>query len=62
MKCEKCGATITNDDSYEYAGQTLCEGRYLDIKAAPNVCDPWAVFTAKKEAAKNRRSPCFKSG
>jgi len=50
MKCEKCGAVLRDDDSYEHAGQTLCEDCYLDIKAAPKACDPWAVFTAKKEA------------
>ncbi|RLB36719.1 MAG: hypothetical protein DRH12_15360 [Deltaproteobacteria bacterium] len=53
MQCEKCGASIEPDESYEYAGQTLCEDCYLDIKAAPKVCDPWAVYTAKKEVAKN---------
>jgi predicted transcriptional regulator len=53
MKCEKCGADLSGDDSYEFAGQTLCEDCYLDIKAAPKACDPWAVFTAKKEAGSN---------
>ena len=50
MQCEKCGASIEPDEKYEHAGQTLCEDCYLDIKAAPKVCDPWAVYTAKKEA------------
>jgi len=53
MKCEKCGAILSGDDSYEHAGQALCEDCYLDIKAAPKACDPWAVFTAKKEARTN---------
>ena len=53
MQCEKCGAPIDLDESYEHAGQTLCEDCYLDIKAAPKVCDPWAVYAAKKEAAGN---------
>jgi len=43
---------VEPDEIYEHAGQTLCEDCYLDIKAAPKVCDPWAVYTAKKEAAK----------
>ncbi|HDL89670.1 MAG TPA: hypothetical protein ENG14_02065 [Thermodesulforhabdus norvegica] len=48
MKCEKCGATITNEsDAYSYGGQTLCEDCYLDIVAAPKTCDPWAVHSAK---------------
>ena len=53
MKCEKCGATITSDDSYVYYGRTLCEDCYLDRMAAPKACDPWAVFLAKKETEKN---------
>ncbi|RLF60832.1 MAG: hypothetical protein DRN37_02035 [Thermoplasmata archaeon] len=53
MKCEKCGTALSSDDSYNHAGQTLCEDCYLDIKAAPKACDPWAVFTAKKEAGSN---------
>ncbi len=50
MKCEKCGAQVEPDEKYEHAGMTLCEDCYLDIKASPQVCDPWAVYTAKKEA------------
>jgi len=53
MKCEKCGVAITPEESYQHAGQSLCEDCYLDIKAAPKACDPWAVFTAKKEAERN---------
>lgn len=53
MKCEKCGVMLEADEMYEYAGQRLCEDCYLDIKAAPKVCDPWAVYTAKKEASQN---------
>lgn len=53
MKCEKCGADMSSDDSYEHAGRTLCEDCYLDIRAAPKACDPWAVFTAKKELRNN---------
>jgi len=44
---------MSGDDSYEHAGQTLCEDCYLDIKAAPKACDPWAGFTAKKELRSN---------
>jgi len=49
MKCDKCGSLIDSDEKYEHAGQVLCEDCYLDIKASPQVCDPWAVYTAKKE-------------
>ena len=53
MNCEKCGTSIDPDEKYEHAGQILCEDCYLDMKAAPKVCDPWAVYTAKKEAGAN---------
>jgi len=53
MRCDKCGAIIEPDEVYEHAGQSLCEDCYLDIKAAPKVCDPWAVYTAKKEAGRS---------
>ena len=53
MKCEKCGTSLAHEDSYEHAGQVYCEDCYLDIRAAPKACDPWAVFTAKKEAESN---------
>lgn len=53
MKCEKCGVMVEPDEIYEHAGQRLCEDCYLDIKAAPKVCDPWAVYTAKKEVGAN---------
>jgi len=50
VNCAKCGAEILEDEVYEHAGETLCEDCYLDVKASPKVCDPWAVYTAKKEA------------
>jgi len=53
MKCEKCGAELDPEEKYEHGGQTLCEDCYLDIKATPKVCDPWAVYTAKKEVGEN---------
>ncbi|MBW2048568.1 MAG: winged helix-turn-helix transcriptional regulator [Deltaproteobacteria bacterium] len=53
MKCDKCGADLNTGDSYEHAGQTLCEDCYLDVRAAPKTCDPWAVYTAKKEVGRN---------
>ncbi|MBW1997794.1 MAG: hypothetical protein JRJ29_07500 [Deltaproteobacteria bacterium] len=49
MKCDRCQAQLGPDEKYEHAGQVLCEDCYLEIKASPRVCDPWAVYTAKKE-------------
>ncbi len=47
MKCDNCGVVINDTESYEYAGRRLCEDCYLDIKAVPKTCDPWAVHSAK---------------
>lgn len=47
--CARCGASLApDDDRYELAGQTVCEDCYLDRMAVPKVCDPWAVYSAKK--------------
>lgn len=48
MKCSKCGKALNQGDTYQHAGQTLCEDCYFDIMATPRVCDPWAVYSAKK--------------
>lgn len=49
VHCTRCGAAITQDDErYELSGQTVCEDCYLDRVAVPKVCDPWAVYSAKK--------------
>ncbi|MBC7358199.1 hypothetical protein SAMN02745206_01115 [Desulfacinum infernum DSM 9756] len=48
LRCDACGATVNRDEQYEHAGQTLCEDCYLDRMATPKVCDPWAVYSAKK--------------
>ena len=53
MKCEKCAAQISPGDSYEHAGQTLCEDCYLDVVAKPKTCDPWAVYSAKNTASQD---------
>jgi len=47
MRCAKCHTEIGSDDSYEHAGQALCEDCYLDVVAVPKTCDPWAVYSAK---------------
>ena len=52
MKCEKCGIDIPNGGEATHQGQTLCEDCYIDTLAAPKVCDPWAVYAAKKEIGK----------
>ena len=46
MKCETCSAAIVAEDSFQHAGQTLCEDCYMDVMTAPKACDPWAVYSA----------------
>lgn len=47
--CARCGASIASiEDRYELARETVCEDCYLDRVAVPKVCDPWAVYSAKK--------------
>ena len=53
MKCEKCGAELSQDDVCEYAGQTLCEDCYIDRISPTKTCDPWAVYTAKRTQNKD---------
>ena len=47
-KCRKCGASIEEPETYEYAGESLCEDCYLEQKIKPVTCDPWAVYTARR--------------
>jgi hypothetical protein len=52
MKCEKCSDAINPEESFQHAGQTLCEDCYMDVMTAPKACDPWAVHTAKELVGK----------
>ena len=53
MQCEKCGNVIDPEDTYERAGKRMCEDCYLDMMSQPKLCDPWAVYAAKKSAEHN---------
>jgi hypothetical protein len=46
-KCEKCGGSIEAEEAYEFAGESLCEDCYLEKRAKPVTCDPWAVYGAR---------------
>lgn len=48
MKCNRCGREISNENSYQYVGETLCEDCYIDIRSPAKACDPWAVYSAKR--------------
>lgn len=53
IRCARCGCELSDKDTYEFAGQTLCEDCYLDRMATPKTCDPWAVYAAKRTGGKN---------
>ncbi|MDX9817370.1 MAG: hypothetical protein RBT16_00540 [Desulfococcus multivorans] len=55
MKCEKCGAEMTPEDTYDHAGSKLCEDCYMDVMTAPKACDPWAVYSATRTASQDMR-------
>ena len=46
--CAKCGASMDATETYEFAGESLCEDCYLERMAKPVTCDPWAVYSAKR--------------
>ncbi|MHC1730171.1 MAG: hypothetical protein AB9866_29930 [Syntrophobacteraceae bacterium] len=46
-KCKKCDASIEPPDTYEFAGESLCEDCYLEQRIKPITCDPWAVYNAR---------------
>jgi hypothetical protein len=50
----KCGASIGGPETYEFAGEVLCEVCYLEQRVKPNTCDPWAVYTARNTSGKAR--------
>jgi hypothetical protein len=45
--CAKCGGAYDPAEAREHLGQMLCEDCYLDAMSPTQVCDPWAVHTAK---------------
>ena len=47
-KCGKCGASVEDPETYEFAGESLCEDCYLEQRVKPVTCDPWAVYTARR--------------
>jgi len=47
VKCDVCGEEIPEEDSFSYAGRTLCEDCYIDEKMKLKACDPMGVRSAK---------------
>ena len=50
MKCEKCSDAINPEESFQHAGQTLCEDCYMDALSPARSCDPWSVHSAQSLA------------
>ena len=48
IKCQHCNKEIPEEQSYEHAGETLCEDCYMDIRFQAKACDPWAVYSATR--------------
>jgi len=48
MKCNQCGREISQDESYTYLSETLCEDCYLDVRYPAKACDPWALYSATR--------------
>ena len=46
MKCDKCQYDVSENDSYKFQGETLCDDCYLDAISSRNPCDPLAVRLA----------------
>ena len=57
MQCKRCQAHVSDEDTYEYAGETLCEDCYMDALSPTRTCDPWAVYTAKHAPDKGPANP-----
>ena len=48
MKCQRCQREITEEDSFCYFGERLCDDCYMDAMSPAKACDPWAVYTATR--------------
>lgn len=48
MKCKNCQRDITENESYTYLGETLCDDCYMDARLPVKACDPWAVYSATR--------------
>ena len=46
MNCQRCGRTITKEESFTYQNKILCEDCYMEIGLHPHECDPWESYSA----------------
>jgi DNA-binding CsgD family transcriptional regulator len=52
MNCHKCEKQLVVEDAHAHNGLFLCEDCYIDGVSLLKTCDPWAVYTASRTAAK----------
>lgn len=48
MKCQRCRRDVSEDETYSYLSETLCDECYMDVMSPPKACDPWAVYSATR--------------
>jgi late competence protein required for DNA uptake (superfamily II DNA/RNA helicase) len=48
MKCNRCNREISEDESFAYFGEVLCDDCYMDVRLPVKSCDPWAVYSATR--------------
>ena len=48
MKCQRCQRDISEDESFSYFGEVLCDDCYIDARYPAKACDPWAVYSATR--------------
>ncbi len=48
LKCERCGAEVDEEDSYEFGNERVCEDCYFDSKMPQHPCDPIAQSDADR--------------
>jgi predicted HTH transcriptional regulator len=53
MKCKRCNRQLSDNQSYEYQGEALCEDCYMDrYRLSVTACDPLAVRVATRSRKK----------
>jgi predicted HTH transcriptional regulator len=53
MKCKCCNRQLSDNESYEYLGEILCEDCYIDkYQASITACEPLAVHAATRSRKK----------
>jgi late competence protein required for DNA uptake (superfamily II DNA/RNA helicase) len=48
MKCQRCQREISEDESFGFFGEVLCDDCYMDAMSPAKACDPWAVYSATR--------------